>query len=90
MRYCPECGQRLPPPVTAPTGYTLRRFEFRDWSSRKFWEIWLTQRTVFTRYGRIGTSGTTVQKEFSTSWQAAQYRLAKITEKRNKGYREVV
>ena len=34
-----------------------RYFEFSEGSSNKFWEVWCDGAEVFTRYGKIGSSG---------------------------------
>jgi predicted DNA-binding WGR domain protein len=49
---------------------TTRRFEFDDGKSRKFWEIELDGCWHIVRYGRIGTTGRTVEKIFFTPPEA--------------------
>ena len=66
----------------------MRRFEFTDGSSQKFWEIDL-QGTGFTvRWGRIGTDGQTQQKSFASTDKAQAEHDKLIAEKRKKGYAE--
>jgi predicted DNA-binding WGR domain protein len=35
----------------------MRRFEFKEGSSNKFWEVTLSDKTLTVRYGRIGSPG---------------------------------
>ncbi|ATB30739.1 WGR and DUF4132 domain-containing protein [Melittangium boletus] len=66
----------------------MRRFEFTDGSSQKFWEIDL-QGTGFTvRWGRIGTDGQTQQKSFPSDAKAQTEHDKLIAEKQKKGYTE--
>jgi predicted DNA-binding WGR domain protein len=67
----------------------MRRFEFVEGSSQKFWEIEL-QGTEFTvRWGRIGTSGQTQQKSFANTAKAQAEHDKLVAEKQKKGYSEV-
>jgi predicted DNA-binding WGR domain protein len=68
----------------------MRRFEFVDDSSSKFWEMDYTEgETSFTvTYGRIGTAGQTQTKEFPTAEKAALESAKLVKEKTGKGYRE--
>ncbi len=66
----------------------VRRFEFSEGSSNKFWEIHSDGNLVFTRYGRIGSDGQVTQKD-EGSEAGAQKLVAKlIGEKTRKGYQE--
>ena len=57
--------------------------------SYKFWDIEIIDVSCITRYGKIGTEGTTKQKEFKDQ-AAAQKQLEKqVNSKLNKGYIEV-
>ena len=62
------------------------RYEFENFYSNKFWEYKREGNTVYVRYGKIGTTGTTVVKSFSYYWQATQYINDKVHEKLAKGY----
>jgi predicted DNA-binding WGR domain protein len=67
----------------------MRRFEFVEGSSKKFWEIEL-QGTEFTvRWGRIDTNGQTQQKSFANTAKAQAEHDKLIAEKQKKGYSEV-
>jgi predicted DNA-binding WGR domain protein len=35
----------------------MRRFEFKEGSSSKFWEVSVSGNTLTVRFGRIGTEG---------------------------------
>jgi predicted DNA-binding WGR domain protein len=67
----------------------VRRLEFSEGKSSKFWEIAQNDCEVTVRYGRIGTEGQTSIKTFQTPERAGR-EVAKLTaEKLKKGYREV-
>ncbi|UQZ89865.1 hypothetical protein C4J81_11840 [Deltaproteobacteria bacterium Smac51] len=66
----------------------MRRFEFKDLKSDKFWEIERTGRTVTTRWGRIGTNGQSKSKDFSDEAAAEASVQKQIDEKTSKGYEE--
>jgi predicted DNA-binding WGR domain protein len=56
--------------------------------SRKFWEVEVKGKTVFVRYGRIGSEGVKTVKEFATKELAEQFSEKSIKEKIKKGYSE--
>jgi len=60
---------------------TLRRFECRVGTAKKFWECW-TDRLVFTsRWGRIGKEPTQRSKTFVYPWLADEYMDEQIRKK---------
>ncbi len=65
-----------------------RYFEFTEGSSSKFWEIWRDGNEVFTRYGKIGASGSTTVKDEGSDAKAQKLYDKLIKEKTNKGYEE--
>jgi predicted DNA-binding WGR domain protein len=67
----------------------MRRFEFSDGSSNKFWEIELDGKAFTVRYGRMGTNGQTQEKSFPTPEKAQAEHDKLIREKVGKGYAEV-
>jgi DNA ligase-1 len=67
----------------------VRRFEFRDQKSSKFWEIDQEGSSVVTRWGRIGTSGQSTTKDFGSEAKAAAEVDKQIRGKTSKGYAEV-
>jgi DNA ligase-1 len=67
----------------------VRRFEFTEGNSKKFWEIAVQGSEVTARYGRIGSQGQTTVKSFADSTAAAKYVTKLIAEKTDKGYREI-
>jgi DNA ligase-1 len=82
-----------PPPKQSaakkPAAKSVRRFEFVEGKSEKFWEIQTADEEVIVRYGRIGASGQTNTKSFPDS-DAAQKHADKLIEgKLAKGYGEV-
>jgi predicted DNA-binding WGR domain protein len=78
----------LPAPAPAQPG-NVRRFEMIEGSSSKFWEISQDNLVVVVRYGRIGTQGQTLQKNFDTLPRATR-EVEKLTaEKLKKGYKEI-
>ncbi|KIG13892.1 Molybdate metabolism regulator [Enhygromyxa salina] len=67
----------------------MRRFEFKDSRSYKFWEIEVDGATFTARYGKVGTDGQTQTKSFASPDKAAAAAEKKIQEKVRKGYAEV-
>jgi predicted DNA-binding WGR domain protein len=67
----------------------MRRFEFSDSKSNKFWEIDTEGASVITRWGRIGTNGQTKSKEFASTEVAQSEASKQIASKVRKGYAEV-
>jgi predicted DNA-binding WGR domain protein len=66
-----------------------RLFEFREGHSSKFWEIEVTGTDHTVRFGRIGTSGQSQTKSFSSEAAAQKDSARLIAEKQRKGFREV-
>ena len=73
----------------ATSATAVRRFEFAEGNSNKFWEIAVQGVEVTVRYGRIGTSGQSSVKSFPDGGAAAQQAAKLIAEKTAKGYVEV-
>lgn len=67
----------------------IRRFEYKDEKSSKFWEIRLEDNRFTVRYGKVGTDGQTQAKEFANAATAEKQAQKLIAEKTGKGYREV-
>jgi cell wall assembly regulator SMI1/predicted DNA-binding WGR domain protein len=65
-----------------------RYFEFVEGTSSKFWEIWVDGTKVMTRYGRIGASGQTTEKDEGAVDKAKKLHDKLIVEKTKKGYVE--
>jgi predicted DNA-binding WGR domain protein len=68
----------------------MRRFEFVDGSSSKFWEAEVNGKTFVVVYGRIGTSGKRQEKEFPSEAAAQKEYDKKVAEKLRDGYEEIV
>lgn len=68
----------------------MRRFEFQDAKSHKFWEIQFEGETYTVRYGRMGTDGQTSTKVFKDAAEAERKGEAAVKSKLKKGYVEVV
>lgn len=68
---------------------SVRRFEFKDSRSYKFWEISVEGSSYTVRYGKVGTDGVTQTKSFATPDKASTDAEKKINEKVRKGYAEV-
>ena len=66
----------------------VRRFEFVDERSAKFWEIKVTAKNFEVHYGRIGTSGQTQLKAFDDAAAARNNAEKLIAEKLKGGYIE--
>lgn len=67
----------------------MRRFEFRDAKSSKFWAIRQQDAEVITCWGRIGTTGQTATKASASAAVAAGEVDKQIRSKTGKGYVEV-
>jgi len=67
----------------------VRRFEFSEGNSSKFWEISVQGSDVTVRYGRIGSAGQTNTKSFANESAAETHAAKLVLEKTGKGYQEV-
>ena len=67
----------------------MRRFEFSDGKSDKFWEIAVDGNTYTVRYGRRGTDGQSNTKVYPTPEKAQAEADKAIASKTKKGYVEV-
>jgi len=67
----------------------MRRFEFSDGKSNKFWEIDLEGDSFTVRYGRIGTDGQSSTKTYRSPEEASKQADKLIASKTKKGYAEV-
>jgi uncharacterized protein (TIGR02996 family) len=67
----------------------MRRFEFEEGSSHKFWEIVVEGNAFTVRYGKVGTEGQVQTKTFKDAIKAEVEANKKIAEKTKKGYAEV-
>ena len=64
-------------------------FHFDDGRSAKFWEIEVKGDSHVVRYGRLGTAGRTVAKQFTLKEDAKAAAAKLVRDKIKKGYREV-
>jgi len=67
----------------------MRRFEFSDSTSNKFWEVDVKGKTLNVTFGKIGTKGQSKPKDFATPEKANAEMEKLIKEKTGKGYVEV-
>jgi len=67
----------------------MRRFEFKEASSSKFWEVEMSGNALTVRFGRIGTAGQEKTKKFASPALAQKEQDKLIAEKQGKGYKEV-
>lgn len=67
----------------------MRRYEFVEGSSKKFWEIELEGESFTTRWGRIGTDGQEKTQDFDSAADARKAHDKLVAEKEKKGYRLV-
>jgi len=67
----------------------MRRFEFSDSTSNKFWEVEVKGETLNVTFGKIGTKGQSKPKDFATPEKAKAEMEKLIKEKMGKGYVEV-
>ena len=68
----------------------MRRFEFKDAKSNKFWEVEVKGKNLQVTFGKIGTEGQSKPKAFATPEKAITEMEKLIKEKTGKGYVEVV
>jgi DNA ligase-1 len=68
----------------------MRRFEYRDQKSNKFWEIEREAVDVIARWGRIGTQGQSSRKRYASEALATADCDKQIRSKLDKGYVEMV
>ena len=66
----------------------MRRFEFSDSTSNKFWEVDVKGKTLNVIFGKIGTKGQSKPKDFATPEKAKAEMEKLIKEKTGKGYVE--
>lgn len=57
----------------------MRRFEFQEGTSHKFWEVYVAGDTLAVRFGKVGTQGQTQTKEFKSE-DAAQRAAEKLVQ----------
>ncbi|RKH18359.1 WGR domain-containing protein [Corallococcus sp. CA047B] len=67
----------------------MRRFEFVDGNSSKFWMPEVQGATFIVTYGRIGTAGQRKEKAFPDEEAALREYTKKVAEKVREGYAEV-
>ncbi len=67
----------------------MRRFEFVEGGSSKFWVPELQGSTFIVTYGRIGTAGQRKEKAFPDEESARREYERKVAEKLREGYKEV-
>ena len=67
----------------------MRRFEFTEGTSNKFWQITVEGTEVTTQWGRIGTDGQTKVKDLGSEEKADKEADKQINAKTKKGYTEV-
>ncbi|HWU51566.1 MAG TPA: WGR domain-containing protein, partial [Tahibacter sp.] len=66
----------------------MRRFEFSEGASNKFWEIARNGADLDIRWGRIGTQGQSQTKSFADEAKAGAALDKLVAEKTGKGYVE--
>jgi predicted DNA-binding WGR domain protein len=64
----------------------MPRYEFSEGKSNKFWTISLNGTSFSTRYGKIGSEGSTTSKSFATAAAAKAAYDKLVAEKVKKGY----
>lgn len=79
VRHCTSC--------TCQSAW--HRLEYIYGRSYKFWEVRREGSSVYVRYGRIGTEGTTIVKRFMWATDAVDYMEQKMAEKVRAGYERV-
>jgi uncharacterized protein (TIGR02996 family) len=74
------------PPTPATKEASVPRYEYSEGASNKFWEIALDGSKFTTTYGRIGTEGKTMLKEFDSADKARKEHDKLVAAKTKKGY----
>lgn len=64
-------------------------YKFTSETSNKFWNVEVNKSDYKTSWGRIGTNGQSLNKEFPTNESAKKAAIKKINEKTRKGYKQV-
>src|SRR5215813_5442855 len=67
----------------------MRRFESKEGSSNKFWEVSVSGNTLTVRFGRAGGRGQEKLKTFASATLAEKEQDKLVAEKLGKGYKEV-
>jgi len=67
-----------------------REFQYTDTNSNKFWTIALEGSSHVVNYGRIGTTGQSLTKEFTSPQEAQKSYEALIRTKLKEGYQELI
>lgn len=73
---------------SASNGEEKTYLEYRDEKSSKFWEIELNGASHTVRYGKIGTDGRSLTKDFDSPEDAEESAQRLIASKRKKGYED--
>jgi predicted DNA-binding WGR domain protein len=68
------------------TSTTMRRFEFTEGTSNKFWEIDVHGKEVTVRFGRIDSNGQTQTKVFTDDTAARKHADKLVKQRTRKGY----
>jgi len=76
-------------PMFVTCRFPLKRFEFKEGTSNKFWEIWIDGKETTTRWGKIGTEGQSQSKSWKDSRESTTERDKIVKEKLAKGYKEI-
>ncbi len=66
-----------------------QRFEYQDGKSHKFWEIKVEGNSHTVRYGKVGTDGRLITKEFGSPEETQKSATKLIAQKTKKGYASV-
>jgi predicted DNA-binding WGR domain protein len=78
-----------PGPVSAAiSDVAFTSYHFRDGSSDKFWRIGVHATEVTVQFGRVGTTGQTVVKNYESAERARREADKLVLEKTRKGYTE--
>ncbi len=67
----------------------MPRYEFKEGTSNKFWEITLNGSSFSTKYGKVGTDGQETEKDWDDDDKAKKEYDKLIGEKTKKGYKLV-
>lgn len=86
LQRCRDCGSSN---IYAPLRFGQPGEFYYEYDDQKFWGIRIDNLRVYTRFGKIGTTGATTIKDFRFYSEARDYVLKKRTEKEGKGYERI-
>jgi predicted DNA-binding WGR domain protein len=89
VTHADQARENVTAPITeAALPELVRSLRFEQGNSQKFWRASVRDKELSVSYGRIGSSGQTVLKQFESAERAHREMDKLVTEKLRKGYVE--